>query len=117
MSGVAHYNAAIDLCVQLKDGGTRDLFESILVESEEHVDWLEQQLNLIGQVGLQNYLQSQMGEAEAALAPARRVTRGAPVCREDETHVAALPQAQNTGGPECRRDRTHLAASATGTKR
>src|SRR6185312_5512036 len=57
--GVAHYNASIDLCVQVKDGGTRDLLESILVESEEHVDWLEQQLNLIAQVGLQNYLQSQ----------------------------------------------------------
>ena len=64
MSGVAHYNAAIALCLQLNDGGSREVLEGILTESEEHVDWLEQQLNLIAQVGLQNYLQSQIGEAE-----------------------------------------------------
>jgi bacterioferritin len=64
MSGVSHYNQAIDLCIRHKDGGTRDLLEGILVESEEHVDWLEQQLHLIGQVGLANYLQSQMGQEE-----------------------------------------------------
>jgi bacterioferritin len=40
------------------------VLEPILTESEEHVDWLEQQLHLIGQVGLQNYLQTQIGEAE-----------------------------------------------------
>ena len=63
MGGVAHYNAAIALCIQVNDGGTRELLEGILTESEEHVDWLEQQLNLIAQVGLQNYLQSQMSES------------------------------------------------------
>ncbi len=36
--------------------------EKILVESEEHVDWLETQLNVLNEVGLANYLQSQMGE-------------------------------------------------------
>src|SRR5271168_4361846 len=51
MSGVTHYNQAIDLCVRVKDGGTRELLETILVESEEHVDWLETQLGLIEQVG------------------------------------------------------------------
>jgi len=65
MGGVVAYNEAIDLCLRLKDGGTRELLESILVESEEHVDWLETQLGLIQQVGLQNYLQSQMGHEEA----------------------------------------------------
>jgi bacterioferritin len=64
MGGVAHYNEAVDLCVKLKDGGSREVLEAILTESEEHVDWLEQQLNLIKEVGLQNYLQSQMGEEE-----------------------------------------------------
>src|SRR5947207_15556547 len=48
MKGVKSYNAGVDLCIQLKDGGTRDLMEKILVESEEHVDWLETQLGLIG---------------------------------------------------------------------
>ena len=60
--GVKTYNAAIELCLQVKDGGSRELLEKILVESEEHVDWLETQLGLIDQVGLQNYLQSQMGD-------------------------------------------------------
>jgi bacterioferritin len=64
MSGVKHYNQAIDLCVRLKDNGTRELLAPILTESEEHVDWLETQLHLIETVGLQNYLTEQMGEAE-----------------------------------------------------
>jgi bacterioferritin len=64
MGGVAHYNVAIDLCNRVKDHGTREILDPILSESEEHVDWLETQLYLIDQVGLQNYLQSQMGEGE-----------------------------------------------------
>ena len=62
--GAKAYNEAVDRCIQLKDGATRDMLEEILVESEEHIDWLETQLGLIQQVGLQNYLQSQMGEEE-----------------------------------------------------
>ena len=61
-SGVKAYNEAINLCIQVKDGGSRELMEKILVESEEHVDWLETQLNVLNEVGLANYLQSQMGE-------------------------------------------------------
>src|SRR6516165_10042498 len=60
--GVHAYNAAIELCTQLKDNGTRELLDGILVESEEHVDWLETQLSLINDVGLQLYLQHQIGE-------------------------------------------------------
>jgi bacterioferritin len=63
MKGVQHYNATIDLCIRLKDNGTRELIEPILTESEEHVDWLETQLGLIQAVGLQNYLTEQMGSA------------------------------------------------------
>jgi bacterioferritin len=63
--GVDAYNAAINLCLQVQDGGSRELLAKILVESEEHVDWLETQLDLIQQVGMQNYLQSQMGEEPA----------------------------------------------------
>ncbi len=62
MKGVQQYNALIDLCVRIKDNGTRELVAPILVESEEHVDWLETQLGLIDAVGLQNYLTEQMGE-------------------------------------------------------
>jgi bacterioferritin len=60
--GVKAYNDAVALCIQVKDHATRDLLTKILVESEEHVDWLETQLSLIQQVGLENYLQSQMEE-------------------------------------------------------
>jgi bacterioferritin len=63
-SGVKAYNALIELCVQQKDNGTRELVAPILVESEEHVDWLETQLHLLGAVGLQNYLTEQIGETE-----------------------------------------------------
>ena len=40
---------------------SRELFEDILTSEEEHVDWLETQLELIDKTGIQNYLQSQMG--------------------------------------------------------
>lgn len=63
-SGVKHYNDVIELCSRLKDNGSRELVEPILVESEEHVDWLETQLGLIEAVGLQNYLQTQMAAAD-----------------------------------------------------
>src|SRR5207249_8235181 len=61
MGGVKHYNQAIELCVKQKDNGSREMLDGILTESEEHVDWLETQLGLINDVGLQNYLTEQMG--------------------------------------------------------
>jgi bacterioferritin len=64
LGGVKLYNEAIDLCVRQKDYGTREILAPILTESEEHVDWLETQLGLIEQVGLQNYLAEQMGADE-----------------------------------------------------
>ena len=45
---------------ELQDYGSRDLFVSILKSEEEHIDWLENQLELIDRVGIQNYTQSQM---------------------------------------------------------
>ncbi|QXP82738.1 bacterioferritin [Methylococcus sp. ANG] len=51
---------AIAYCEKCGDYVSRELFEDILENEEEHVDWLETQLELIGKVGLQNYLQSQM---------------------------------------------------------
>ena len=52
--------AAIAYCETINDYVTRELFEDILESEEEHVDWLETQLDLIGRVGIQNYAQSQM---------------------------------------------------------
>ena len=54
------YQEAIAYCESVKDYITRELLEKILDSEEEHIDWLETQLSLIDQVGLQNYLQSQM---------------------------------------------------------
>jgi bacterioferritin len=58
--GVQTYNEAITLAVQVKDNGSRELMNEILVDSEEHVDWLESQLHLIRTVGLENYLAEQI---------------------------------------------------------
>jgi bacterioferritin len=52
--------SAIAECEQLGDYVSRDLFENILVSEEEHIDWLETQLALIKQIGIQNYSQSQV---------------------------------------------------------
>jgi bacterioferritin len=50
--------AAIAHSEQVGDYGSRELFEKILASEEEHIDWLETQLELIQRVGLQNYQQS-----------------------------------------------------------
>lgn len=52
--------AAIAYCESHKDYVSRELFDSILVSEEGHVDWLETQIDLIEKVGSENYLQSQM---------------------------------------------------------
>jgi bacterioferritin len=54
------YQDAIAHCETVKDYISRELLEDILESEEEHIDWLETQLELIDKVGLQNYLQSQM---------------------------------------------------------
>ena len=51
---------AIAYCEEVKDYISREIFEHILENEEEHLDWLETQLELVEQIGLQNYLQSQM---------------------------------------------------------
>jgi bacterioferritin len=52
---------AIAYCEQIRDYVSRELLEDILESEEEHIDWLETQLGLAKQLGLQNWLQSQAG--------------------------------------------------------
>ena len=59
LDAIPDLRAAIAYCEAHKDYVSREIFDSILVSEEEHVDWLETQIELIGKVGLQNYQQSQ----------------------------------------------------------
>lgn len=60
--GVETYNEAIALCSEVKDAGSRDLMERMVVESEESIDWAESQFDLIKMMGMENYLAQQMNE-------------------------------------------------------
>ena len=52
---------AILLCENERDYVTREIFQNILDDTEEHIDWIETQQGLIEKTGLQNYLQEQIG--------------------------------------------------------
>jgi len=58
---VKAYNEGIRLAVEIGDNGSRSLMESILKDEEDHIDWLEAQLDQIQQMGIQNYLTEQVG--------------------------------------------------------
>lgn len=56
------YNDGIRLCLELGDNGTRELIDGNLHDEEEHLDWLEAQLDQVNQMNLQNYLLGQISE-------------------------------------------------------
>jgi len=54
------YNEAVALTTKLGDNGTKVLVESILTDEEEHIDWIEEQLDQIEQMGYERYLNKQV---------------------------------------------------------
>jgi bacterioferritin len=60
MDAIPRLNKGVETCRDAGDNTTRMLIEEVLEDEEEHVDWLEAQLDLISQVGAQNYLAQQI---------------------------------------------------------
>jgi len=61
---VKRLNAGIETCVKAGDNGSRELLEKILTDEEHHIDWLEAQLHVIAEAGIENYLAQQLYEGE-----------------------------------------------------
>jgi bacterioferritin len=57
---ITAYNEAIKLAVEVGDNGTREMLDSILKDEEDHIDWIEAQLDQIKQMGIQVYLSEQI---------------------------------------------------------
>ena len=64
VEAVAQYNAAIRTCVEEADNTSRELFERFLKDEEKHVDFLEAELHVIQEAGIENYLAQQIHEGE-----------------------------------------------------
>ena len=60
LAAVERYNRAVALCVAEGDNGSREMLEGHLTGEESHADWLESQIELIRQVGVENYLATQI---------------------------------------------------------
>lgn len=64
MANQKQLKEAIKICEDARDFVSREIFEDILDDTEEHIDWIETQQHLVGETGLQNYLQEQMFKGE-----------------------------------------------------
>lgn len=57
---IERLNRGIEISTRNKDNGSKELLEKILVSEEEHTDWLEAQLHIIKEIGIENYLAQQL---------------------------------------------------------
>jgi len=64
LDAVRQYNAAVYVCVEAADNGSRELFEKMVKDEEGHTDWLEAQLQIISDAGAENYLAQKIGGEE-----------------------------------------------------
>lgn len=62
VAAVERYNRGVALAVSKADNGTRELLESRLVDEEHHLDWIETQLKIISDVGVEHYLAQHIHE-------------------------------------------------------
>ena len=61
VAAIERYRRGVALAEQHGDVGTRELLEHLLVGEEDHLDWIETQQSAIADIGIQNYLQAQIG--------------------------------------------------------
>jgi bacterioferritin len=64
LDAVREYNEAVQVCEQVKDEGSRDLFKRMIQDEERHVDFLEAQLHSLKEMGIANYLTQQLEGGE-----------------------------------------------------
>jgi bacterioferritin len=64
VAAISRFNKAIALAVEVGDNGSREMLEGMLTSEEEHLHWIESQLELIKQVGEANYLTQQIHKPE-----------------------------------------------------
>lgn len=62
MAALQILNPGVQLCIELRDNGSRELLEHITVDEERHIGWIEAQLHKISELGYENYLAEQMYE-------------------------------------------------------
>lgn len=62
--GHEHYVKAVAYCETVKDFVSRDILQKILNDTEDHIDYLETQIELVDKLGLKNYLQTAMGSID-----------------------------------------------------
>ena len=62
IDAVARYRRGVQICLDEADPGSRELVEHLLVGEENHLDWIDTQLSMIDDIGIERYLQSSIGE-------------------------------------------------------